>query len=91
VKSLLLAVEVLSPSSLRQDRVTKRDFYLANRVDEYWIVDIDARLIERWTPEAKRPDLHRDSISWRPMGAEQAFVLELQEFFEKRGRLPRRI
>src|SRR5688572_26834253 len=41
VKSLLLAVEVLSPSTMREDRVRKRDFYLANHVAEYWIVDLD--------------------------------------------------
>ena len=50
VKSLLLAVEILSPSSLRTDRVVKRDFYLANGVAEYWIIDLEARVLERWTP-----------------------------------------
>jgi Uma2 family endonuclease len=41
VKSLLLAIEVLSPSSEQTDRGAKRDHYLANGVDDYWIVDID--------------------------------------------------
>jgi Uma2 family endonuclease len=42
VTSLLLAVEALSPSTMREDRVRKRDFYLAHHVEEYWIVDLDA-------------------------------------------------
>ena len=68
VKSLLLAVEILSPSSLRTDRVTKRDFYLANGVEEYWIVDIDARCVERWTPARETPELLWEHIVWTPRG-----------------------
>jgi Uma2 family endonuclease len=50
VRRLLLAVEVLSPSSVRVDRVEKRDFYMKAGVDEYWVVDLDAQVVERWTP-----------------------------------------
>src|SRR5437763_4522810 len=46
-RALLAAAEVLSPSSGRNDRVKKRPGY-QRHVPEYWIVDIDARLIERW-------------------------------------------
>src|SRR6185503_9345108 len=53
---LLLAIEVLSPSSGRFDRVTKRVGYQAH-VPEYWIVDIDARIIERWRPGDSRPEI----------------------------------
>jgi Uma2 family endonuclease len=41
VERLLLAVEVLSPSSARGDRVRKRRLYQRSRVSEYWIVDLD--------------------------------------------------
>src|SRR5262245_53790043 len=44
VHSLMLAVEVLSPSSAGHDRVKKRPAYQRN-VPEYWIVDLDARLV----------------------------------------------
>ncbi|HEX7939394.1 MAG TPA: Uma2 family endonuclease [Gemmatimonadaceae bacterium] len=81
VKSLLLAVEVLSPSTIGQDRVRKRDFYLANGVAEYWIVDLDARVIERWTPERETPDLRRDEITWQPAGAGAPLVIDVREFF----------
>ena len=81
VRSLLLAIEVLSPSSMRTDRVDKREFYLANRVEEYWIVDCDARVIERWTPDRATPDLRRDEVVWRPRGSSTPFLLDVQSFF----------
>ena len=60
-----LAVEILSPSSARWDRGGKRERYLT-RCAEYWIVDIEARLIERWRPGDGRPSVHRDSLDWQP-------------------------
>jgi Uma2 family endonuclease len=91
VTSLLLAVEVVSPSSVRQDRVLKRDFYLANGVREYWIIDIEGRIIERWTPEQTRPEVFRDEITWRPEGATEPLRIDLDDFFHNGCRLPRYI
>ncbi|HXT17342.1 MAG TPA: Uma2 family endonuclease [Gemmatimonadaceae bacterium] len=91
VKSLLLAVEILSPCTARDDRVRKRDFYLNSGVGEYWIVDSDARLIERWTPLAERPELIRDHFRWSPPGAKPLDV-DVAARFErliKTGALPR--
>ncbi len=45
---ILLAVEALSPSTARHDRVTKRQFFQRHDVQEYWIADLDAAVIERW-------------------------------------------
>ena len=42
-----LVVEVVSPSSRRYDRIVKARYYAAIGVPEYWIVDPDARTIER--------------------------------------------
>jgi len=42
-----LAVEILSPSSQAFDRVTKLQWYASIGVPEYWIVDADARTIDR--------------------------------------------
>lgn len=41
-----LAVEVLSPSSLDHDRVTKFDLYEETGVKEYWIVDPETKEVE---------------------------------------------
>ena len=82
VKSLLLAVEVLSPSSLRTDRVTKRDFYLDSRVDEYWIVDLDARVIERWRPAQETPELLRERLEWAP-GGRHPLVIDVAALFDR--------
>jgi len=60
-----LAVEVLSPSSARYDRGRKREKHLA-RAAEYWIVDIESRLVEVWRPGDERPLVVRDRVAWRP-------------------------
>lgn len=66
VHRLLLAIEVLSPSTARADRHVKRRLYQDEGVAEYWIVDPDARLIERWRPQDTRPELCDGSITWAP-------------------------
>ena len=38
-------VAILSPGSVRHDRITKRKLYEQNKVREYWIVDLKARTI----------------------------------------------
>jgi Uma2 family endonuclease len=81
-RELLLAVEVLSPSSGRHDRVRKRPGY-QRRVSDYWIVDVDARLMERWRTTDTRPEILTDQITWAPPGATAPFVLELPGFFRK--------
>jgi len=82
VKSLLLAVEVLSPGSLRTDRIVKRDFYLVNGVAEYWIVDVGERSIERWIPMQETAELCRDSIAWAPLDREP-LVIDLEGLFTR--------
>jgi Uma2 family endonuclease len=42
-----LVVEVVSPSSRRYDRVLKTRWYASIGVPEYWIVDPEARTVER--------------------------------------------
>ncbi len=63
---LLLAVEILSPSSQRADRTVKRRLFQRERVPEYWIVDIDARLVSRWRPDDTRPEEIDGRLEWAP-------------------------
>jgi Uma2 family endonuclease len=80
IRELILAVEVLSPSSSRHDRVRKRPLY-QRHVPDYWIVDLDARLVERWAPGDERPEIVTEHLSWHPAGAKAQFTLALPEFF----------
>jgi Uma2 family endonuclease len=81
VRELLLTVEALSPSSGRHDRVRKRPLY-QRHVADYWIVDLDARLFEHWTPTDDRPELITETLSWHPAGATTAFTLDLPTYLE---------
>jgi Uma2 family endonuclease len=82
VRQLLLAVEVLSPSSGRNDRVRKRPLY-QRHVPVYWIVDLEARLVECWQGTDTRPEILTQALSWQPSGALTGFALDLQAFFAK--------
>jgi Uma2 family endonuclease len=91
VTSLLLAIEVISPGSVRIDRVEKRDHYLSAGVPEYWVVDLDARLVERWRPDRENPELLRATLEWRPRGAPAPLVMDLLALFDTISRTARRI
>ena len=82
VRSLLLAIEVLSPSTARADRHRKRLIYRSEGVSEYWIIDGDARLVERWRPGDERPEIVLDEIVWSPRAELPPFRLVLDEFFD---------
>jgi Uma2 family endonuclease len=60
----LLAVEVLSPSTAARDRGVKRRLYLEAGVEEYWIVDVDARMVERWRSGDVRPEIVDKELGW---------------------------
>jgi Uma2 family endonuclease len=83
VKRLLVAVEVISPSSIRTDRVEKRDYYMSAGVPEYWVADCDARVIERWNPERETPTIVSTTLTWRPFGAREPLVMNLAQLFER--------
>jgi Uma2 family endonuclease len=80
-RRLLLAVEVLSPSTARADRVAKRTLYREEGVPEYWIVDLDARTIERSTPADPRVEVLSDRLEWQPSDAVAPLSLDLVEYF----------
>lgn len=81
ISSLALAIEVLSPSTARYDRLVKRRFYQDVGVPEYWIVDADARLVERWRPGDERPEICAASLEWLPPGANGPIIIDLPAMF----------
>lgn len=81
VGQLLLAVEVLSPSSLRADRFTKRRLYQEMATPLYWMIDAGARSCDVWTRDALFPRVERDLLAWHPAGAAAPFTLSLEELF----------
>ena len=86
IRHLLLAIEVLSPSTARLDRIRKRGRYQRAGVPEYWIVDHDARAIERWRPEDVRPEILDGRIEWRPAVDQppaQALLIDLAALFSE--------
>ena len=81
IKMLLLALEVLSPSTRRADRYVKRRLFQRVGVPEYWIVDADTRVVERWRPGDERPEILSDTIVWNPAGAPEPLVIDLPAYF----------
>jgi Uma2 family endonuclease len=81
IRGLLLAVEVLSPSSARADRVVKRALYRDEGVDEYWVIDLENRCFERSTPADTAVALEVDTLRWQPAGAGSALVIDVKRYF----------
>jgi Uma2 family endonuclease len=81
VKTLLLAAQVISPSTARADRGEKRHILQDEGVPEYWIVDLDARIFERWRPGDDRPEILRNKLEWHPLPAVPALAIDLNDYF----------
>jgi len=81
IRTLLLVVEVLSPSTARADRFTKRHRYQDAGVPVYWLVDGEEQRVEVWTPDSEFPVIETQRLVWHPVGAGQVFTLALAELF----------
>ena len=81
IRTLLLAVEILSPSTARRDRFTKRRLYQEAGVAAYWVVNADERAVEVWTPSAQFPRVVTDVLVWDPAGAPEPLMLSLEKLF----------
>ena len=80
---VMLAVEILSPSTRRLDREQKRRLYLAQGVREYWMVDIDSRSIEVWAAKRQAPRIARVEMAWQPVPERDPLVLDLVALFNE--------
>lgn len=81
MKAPLLIVEVLSSSTARVDRATKRRIYQEERIPEYWIVDTEGECVERWRPDESRPEIICDVMIWRPRPELVPLRIDLTHFF----------
>ena len=81
VTTLLLAIEVLSSSSRTRDRVIKRRFLQRVAVPEYWVVDLSRRVVERWRPSDRRPEVLATSLVWHPPGPNEPLTIDLASLF----------
>ena len=80
IADLLLAVEVVSPSSIMTDYQRKRDLYV-NAGVEYWVIDAEARTFAVWREGVSPGALFTDVIEWQPVGMASALRIDLTEFF----------
>ncbi len=85
ITTLHLVIEILSPSSHRADRTIKRRLYQEQRIPHYWIVDIEQRQVEIWTPDAQVPVIERERLTWRHPVATSECVVEVPYLFEVRA------
>jgi Uma2 family endonuclease len=81
VIGLILAIEGLSRSTAYADRHRKRRIYMEEAVDEYWIVDVEARVIERWRKGDTRPEILDESLVWTPIPGIDPLIIYLHAYF----------
>lgn len=74
-------IEVSSANAARYDRIVKRPAFQDAGVAEFWIVDLDARLVERWRPGDSRPEIVVRRLTWMPPGAATPLEIDLVAFF----------
>ncbi len=79
----ILVIEILSPSTARFDRLVKRRRFQRTGIPEYWIVDLDARVIERWRPVDERPEVLDERLTWHAEGASGPLELDLPRYFRE--------
>lgn len=51
-------------------------------IPEYWIVDPDARLVERWRAGDERPEVLGDSLAWQPDASYAPLEIDLPVLFQ---------
>ncbi len=78
---LWLIIEVLSKSTARHDRSTKRVIYQDERVTDYWIADPRARVVERWNDTDTRPEIVSTVLVWQPLAHLPPLSIDLVSLF----------
>jgi Uma2 family endonuclease len=79
----ILVVEILSPATAHRDRFVKRRRFQRTGIPEYWIVDLDARAVERWRPGDERPEILDERLTWAPESVANPLELDLPLYFRE--------
>lgn len=79
----LLVIEVRSPSTSRVDRQEKLQLYQSMQVPEYWMVDAETRVLERWLPSSRTAEVLRDAIVWQPVEDFAPLEIDLGQMFRR--------
>jgi len=79
----LLVVQILSSSTAARDRGVKRRMHQQAAIPEYWIIDLDSRLVGRCRPEDDRPEILRDLLTWQAPSSKEPFEIDLLGFFSE--------
>ncbi len=85
VTRLALAIEILSPSNTRADRVVKRRTYQRHGVATYWVVDPVAQLVEVWHPADDRPEIVVEQLTWKLTNDSAELRIPLADLFSPPG------
>jgi Uma2 family endonuclease len=83
IRTLYLVIEIISKSSVKADRVTKRRLFQEQRIPEYWVVDVEQQQVEVWTPDALFPAVVRERMSWRHPLLNVDCTLDLTRLFAR--------
>ncbi len=89
MRHLRLAVEVLSPSSVRGDRLVKRKAYQEAGVETYWIADPDRAVVEVWRPGDELAEIVTKMLVWRVTPESPELVISVPELFANLPGAPR--
>lgn len=76
-----LVIEIVSYSSKRTDRLQKRQLYQEEGVPEYWVVDLEARHVERWRPGDEASDVVTGELVWHPDACTSPLTIDLPQLF----------
>lgn len=44
-------------------------------------MDLDARLVERWLPDAERPSVHTETVVWQPAAEAPPLTIDCTPIF----------
>lgn len=79
--TLLLVIEATSPSTVRADRTKKLKIYRDERIPEYWILDVDGHVVERWRPDEERPEILATTLVWQPEPSIEPLTIQVPDLF----------